>query len=36
MLEEELSSLREDFYGNVNEGDVLEGDVSSITSFGVF
>ncbi len=36
MLEEELSSLREDFYANVNEGDVLEGDVSSITSFGVF
>lgn len=36
LLEEELSQLRESFYENVHEGDVLEGNVSSITSFGVF
>lgn len=36
VLEEEMVSRREDFYENVKEGDVLEGAVSSITSFGVF
>lgn len=36
VLEEEMVSRRADFYENVKEGDVLEGTVSSITSFGVF
>ena len=36
ILEEEMSIKREEFYDTVHEGDVLEGDVSSITSFGVF
>lgn len=36
LVEAEASSLRESFYEQVHEGDVLEGDVSSITSFGVF
>lgn len=36
LLEEEMAGLRQEFYGQVSEGDVLEGDVSSITSFGVF
>lgn len=36
IIEEELSKTRQAFYEQVNEGDVLEGDVSSITSFGVF
>jgi len=36
ILEEELSSLRETFYQTVQVGDVVEGEVSSITSFGVF
>lgn len=35
-LEEEMASKREAFYENVHEGDIVEGDVSSITSFGVF
>lgn len=36
LIEAEMSGLRETFYEQVNVGDVLEGDVSSITSFGVF
>ena len=36
ILEEEMSVEREKFYGSVSEGDILEGEVSSITSFGVF
>lgn len=36
IVEETLSSEREDFYTNVSEGTVLDGEVSSITSFGVF
>lgn len=36
LLEAEMAGLRESFYEQVHEGDVLEGDVSSITSFGVF
>ncbi|ACZ19259.1 RNA binding S1 domain protein [Thermanaerovibrio acidaminovorans DSM 6589] len=36
ILDEEMASLREEFYANVHEGDILEGEVSSITSFGVF
>jgi small subunit ribosomal protein S1 len=36
ILEEEMGAEREKFYDSVNEGDELEGEVSSITSFGVF
>jgi small subunit ribosomal protein S1 len=36
ILEESLNSEREKFYETVNEGDVIEGEVSGITSFGVF
>ncbi|MDR1509503.1 MAG: S1 RNA-binding domain-containing protein [Synergistaceae bacterium] len=36
ILEEEMSAEREKFYNSVHEGDVLEGEVSSITNFGVF
>ncbi|MDR3332868.1 MAG: S1 RNA-binding domain-containing protein [Synergistaceae bacterium] len=36
ILEEELGIEREKFYETVHEGDVVEGEVSSITSFGVF
>jgi small subunit ribosomal protein S1 len=36
ILEEEIGAEREKFYDTVHEGDVLEGEVSSITSFGVF
>ena len=36
IVEESLQSERENFYATVNEGDVLDGEVSSITSFGVF
>jgi small subunit ribosomal protein S1 len=36
ILEEELSVEREKFYDSVHEGDILDGEVSSITSFGVF
>lgn len=36
LIEEELTGIRQAFYDQVHEGDVLEGDVSSITSFGVF
>lgn len=36
LMEAEMVGLRQSFYDQVNEGDVLEGDVSSITSFGVF
>jgi small subunit ribosomal protein S1 len=36
ILEEEMGIEREKFYDSVHEGDVLEGEVSSITSFGVF
>jgi small subunit ribosomal protein S1 len=36
ILEEEMGAEREKFYDSVHEGDVLEGEVSSITNFGVF
>lgn len=36
VLEEEMVGKREEFYENVTEGAVVEGTVSSITSFGVF
>ncbi|MDR1021000.1 MAG: S1 RNA-binding domain-containing protein [Synergistaceae bacterium] len=36
ILEEEMNVEREKFYEAVHEGDVVEGEVSSITSFGVF
>jgi small subunit ribosomal protein S1 len=36
ILEEEMGVEREKFYDTVHEGDILEGEVSSITSFGVF
>ena len=36
LMEAEMADLRQSFYDQVHEGDVLEGDVSSITSFGVF
>lgn len=36
ILEEERGAERQKFYETVHEGDVLEGEVSSITSFGVF
>ncbi len=36
IVEESLHSDRENFYATVKEGDVLDGEVSSITSFGVF
>jgi len=36
ILEEELGALREEFYTNTAEGQVLEGKVTTITSFGAF
>lgn len=36
IVEEQLHSERENFYDTVNVGDLLDGEVSSITSFGVF
>jgi len=36
IVEETLNAERESFYTDVEEGAVLEGEVSSITSFGVF
>lgn len=36
IVEQEMGAEREKFYETVHEGDVLEGEVSSITSFGVF
>ncbi|NLV82165.1 MAG: S1 RNA-binding domain-containing protein [Synergistaceae bacterium] len=36
IIEAEMADVRKAFYDQVNVGDVLEGDVSSITSFGVF
>ena len=36
IMEAEMAELRQSFYDQVKEGDILEGDVSSITSFGVF
>lgn len=36
LMESEMAEIRQSFYEQVSEGDVLEGDVSSITSFGVF
>lgn len=36
IIEAEMAEIRKSFYDQVNVGDVLEGDVSSITSFGVF
>lgn len=36
ILDEEIKEQREAFYSDVTEGTILEGTVSSITSFGVF
>ncbi|MDR1943546.1 MAG: S1 RNA-binding domain-containing protein, partial [Synergistaceae bacterium] len=36
ILEEKLNTEREKFYDTVHEGDIVEGEVSSITNFGVF
>lgn len=36
LVEEAVEELRDKFYATVSEGDILEGKVSSITSFGVF
>jgi len=36
LMETEMAEIRQSFYDQVSEGDILEGDVSSITSFGVF
>ena len=36
LLDEEIAAQRQAFYDQVHEGDVLEGTVSSITSFGIF
>ncbi|MBL3539302.1 S1 RNA-binding domain-containing protein [Aminivibrio sp.] len=36
IVEESLMEEREKFYADVQEGTILDGEVSSITSFGVF
>ncbi len=36
LLDEDLSAKREKFYSEVNVGDVLDGTVSSVTTFGLF
>lgn len=36
ILEKEQGAEREKFYETVHEGDILEGEVSSITDFGAF
>lgn len=36
IVEESLKASREEFYNTVNVGDVLDGTVSSLTSFGLF
>ena len=36
IVEETLAAERETFYSNVEEGSIIDGEVSSITSFGVF
>ncbi len=36
ILDEEIKEQRETFYNEVEEGTILEGTVSSLTSFGVF
>lgn len=36
LLEEAEKERKEKFYSRVHEGDVLEGEVSSLTDFGVF
>lgn len=36
LLEGEYVKLREEFFANTHEGDIVEGDVSSITDFGIF
>ena len=36
VLEGEMGTEREKFYETVHEGDIVEGEVSSITNFGVF
>lgn len=36
LLEGEYMKLREEFFANTHEGDIVEGDVSSITDFGIF
>ena len=36
ILEEEKAKKLAEVYGNINEGDVIEGKVSRITDFGAF
>ncbi|SMG08424.1 30S ribosomal protein S1 [Dethiosulfovibrio salsuginis] len=36
ILDQEIAEQRDNFYNDVKEGTVLEGTVSSLTSFGVF
>lgn len=36
LMEKEAAEVREKFYETVHEGDIIEGEVSSITDFGVF
>ncbi len=36
LVELEAQTQRESFYSRVSEGDIVEGTVSSITSFGIF
>ncbi len=36
ILDQEISEQRDNFYKDVEEGTILEGTVSSLTSFGVF
>ena len=35
-MEEEKAKKLAEVYGNINEGDVIEGKVSRITNFGAF
>ncbi|RRD64833.1 S1 RNA-binding domain-containing protein [Fretibacterium sp. OH1220_COT-178] len=36
LVEKEAAELRAKFYEEVHEGDVIEGEVSSLTDFGIF
>jgi len=36
ILEQEMANRKKEFFENVKVGDILEGVVTSITSFGVF
>ena len=36
LLEGEYIKLREEFFAKTHEGDIVEGDVSSVTDFGIF